>query len=256
MLKNSLFFVIGLILGLLSSNTFYEHLETISSNDDNGSETMNQSAPPKNAISSQSAAFDDGTIDISQQQAIDAHKELLANMQSEIAKLQQKNRSLEQALEDSEQATEVAYDTQEETPAIMTQEEAQEHLSQQLQQHVPMPFLKLIHDLDPVAQMEVIRMHEAEDDLDWGYDLETTIQDFFLTHYDQSKVLLTAVTCKKMRCEILLTLPSNTYFQDIFASLREQPWWHFSNTNSRTANGDNDDELVMYLFASEWRAPQ
>ncbi|XOV78722.1 MAG: hypothetical protein ACFHVJ_17580 [Aestuariibacter sp.] len=180
------------------------------------------------------------------------HAQLLNSMQSEIAKLQARNEALRTSLSQEQQSSS-EHDTAAQDIPVMSEKEAQQHLSNQLQQYIPQPYLKLTHDMAPVAQMQILKLHQADQDYDWGYEMEIKVRDLFVTQFNQAQFQLASVTCKWSQCEILVRLLQDVPSHDIFQTLSAQPWWRFGSTNSRTANGEQTGELLMYLFASGWR---
>lgn len=260
-MKNMGIFMAGLVLGFAFSNFINWPVdETADASQQNSAEASmaqsvhtasnqksktNTSQPSaKEFVANKSAANEVAD-------AIENHAQTIAKMRSEIATLQQQNQSLQESLRTSSGDQQgIAED--DELP-VLSEKEAREIISKQLQEYIPRPFSKISYDFDTVTQMDIIDLHESEPDYDWGYEMETTIKDFFVTQVSTEKYLLESVICKQGECEILVTIYQTVPSHDLFEILRQQSWWQFSSTNSRSSNGRNDNELAMFLFASGWQ---
>lgn len=259
MVKYLSIFVAGCVSGFILSSLYSADTRQESRQTDTVSEAGSESETQDragNAVST-GPAGDNKNTDVSADESDTAvqHAGMLRQMQEEIARLQAQNSALTQsrkypALPQNEQ-NEQTGDPQD--ISLMSDKEASEHLSQQLQQHIPPSHLRLTSDMAPVTQMQIIKMHQQEEDYGWGYDIQTKIQDLFITQFDPAQQQLQAVTCRQGQCELLISLYNDAPGKDIFDVLRSQPWWQFGSTNSRSANGQEEGELVMYLFASNWQ---
>lgn len=101
-----------------------------------------------------------------------------------------------------------------------------------------------------VQRDKIFDFHQQEDDLDWGFDMQTKISDFIITHYSANGVRLSAITCKEISCELLIEESENNAWEQIFDEMKEQAWWRFRSTNSSSRSSENETHL-MYLFMSK-----
>ena len=97
---------------------------------------------------------------------------------------------------------------------------------------------------------KIFDFHQQEVDLDWGYDMQTKMSDFILTHYSANGVSLSAINCKKIDCELLIEETEKGAWGKIFDDLTKQEWWKFSTTNSSSRSGENERQLI-YFFMSK-----
>ena len=97
---------------------------------------------------------------------------------------------------------------------------------------------------------KVFDFHQQKEDLDWGYDMQTKISDFVLTHYSANGVQLFGVSCKQVNCEVLINELEKNSWRLIFEELVKQEWWKFSSTTSTSRSGEGDSQLI-YLFMSK-----
>ena len=97
---------------------------------------------------------------------------------------------------------------------------------------------------------KVFDFHQQKEDLDWGYDMQTKISDFVLTHYSANGVQLFGVSCKQVNCEVLINELEKNSWRLIFEELVKQAWWKFSSTTSTSRSGEDDSQLI-YLFMSK-----
>jgi len=65
-------------------------------------------------------------------------------------------------------------------------------------------FSEFRRDYRGAQRDRIFDFHQQEEDLDWGYDMQTRISDFILTHYNTVNVQLTSVKCKQHSCELLI----------------------------------------------------
>jgi len=97
---------------------------------------------------------------------------------------------------------------------------------------------------------KIFDFHKQKEDLDWGYDMQTKISDFILTHYNANGVQLFGVSCKQVNCEILINELEKNSWNLTSQELRKQAWWKFTSTTSTSRSGENDSQLI-YLFMSK-----
>ena len=97
---------------------------------------------------------------------------------------------------------------------------------------------------------KIFDFHQLDEDLDWGYDMQTKISDFILTHYSANDVRLRAIACKEVSCELLIEEVEKNAWGSIMESLTKQAWWKFRSTNSSSRSGENESVLI-YLFMSK-----
>ncbi len=123
--------------------------------------------------------------------------------------------------------------------------------STQMEALVDVPFKKFIKSFTGVTREQIYNFHQAEEDADWGYNMQNTISDFIQTHYDANDIDLVSVICKQQQCEILVIQHVDDAWNKISQDLRQQEWWQFTSTNSLAGNAsDSSDELAIYTFLS------
>lgn len=101
-----------------------------------------------------------------------------------------------------------------------------------------------------VQRDTIYNFHQQEDDLDWGYEMQTKISDFILTHYNANGVNLDAINCNNISCEILIKETEQHAWELIFEDMTKQLWWQFSSSNG-TSRSEKDEILLIYLFITK-----
>jgi len=97
---------------------------------------------------------------------------------------------------------------------------------------------------------DIYQFHQEEADLNWGYNMQTTISDFIQTHLNASYIRLHDVTCKINRCELLVTQLEQNAWESIMKDITKQPWWRFRSTHSSSMSEDSS-HLSFYLYLIE-----
>jgi len=96
---------------------------------------------------------------------------------------------------------------------------------------------------------ELYEFHQQDEDLNWGYQMNTQLSDFIQTHYNSNLVALKGVTCKVDTCELLIAELESGSWRTIMTDMRAQPWWQFSSTQSSSRSGEDEFNL-FYLYLS------
>jgi len=96
---------------------------------------------------------------------------------------------------------------------------------------------------------ELYEFHQQDEDLNWGYQMNTQLSDFIQTHYNSNLVVLKGVTCKIDTCELLIAELESGSWRAIMSDMRAQSWWKFSSTQSSSRTGDGEFNL-FYLYLS------
>ena len=121
----------------------------------------------------------------------------------------------------------------------------------QMEDLVEAPFKDLVTNFTGADRDKIYNFHQAEDDLDWGYNMQNYISDFILTHYNINDISLVSVICKHQMCELLVIQHLDGSWDKIAQDLRQQPWWKFSSTSSLAGNSpDSENSLAIYTFLS------
>ena len=123
--------------------------------------------------------------------------------------------------------------------------------TEQMEALVVEPFKSNIGSFSGVERNNIYNFHQADDDVDWGYDMQNYISDFILTHYDANDVSVTSVICKQQQCELLVIQHVEGAWQNIFQELSQQAWWKFYSSTSTSGNvAASKDDLAIYTFLS------
>ena len=59
---------------------------------------------------------------------------------------------------------------------------------------------------------EIVEFHQAEEDLDWGYNKQDQLTDFIHTHLNYPEVNLISAKCKIDTCEVIITEKTDNEF--------------------------------------------
>jgi len=97
---------------------------------------------------------------------------------------------------------------------------------------------------------DIYQFHQEKADLNWGYNMQTTLSDFIQTHLNASYIRLHDVTCKINRCELLVTQLEQNAWESIMKDITKQPWWRFRSTHSSSMSEDSN-HLSFYLYLIE-----
>ncbi len=123
--------------------------------------------------------------------------------------------------------------------------------TEQMEALVEEPFKSNIGSFSGVERNNIYNFHQADDDADWGYNMQNYISDFVLTHYDADGINLTSALCKQQQCELLVIQQVEGAWQNIFQELTQQPWWKFKSSSSTSGNvSASKDDLAIYTFLS------
>jgi len=95
----------------------------------------------------------------------------------------------------------------------------------------------------------IFKLHTEQNDLDWGFEMNTRLRDFIETHYHANSVVVQGVTCKVNRCELLVLEREAGIWSLVSKELTLQPWWKFSSMHSSSSSTD-DEQKSFYLLLS------
>ncbi|MGB1261494.1 MAG: hypothetical protein ACPG52_01185 [Cognaticolwellia sp.] len=122
---------------------------------------------------------------------------------------------------------------------------------EQMEALVVDPFKGYMANFTGANRDKIYNFHQAEDDLDWGYNMQNYISDFIQTHYNMSDINLISVLCKQQMCELLVIQHTEGGWDKIVQDLRQQPWWQFQSTNSSSGNyPGSENSSAIYIFLS------
>jgi len=160
-----------------------------------------------------------------------------------------------QQLEDEYQQLNKAYQLSQSKIASLERELDQLNDSdistQQMATLVVAQFKDYIGKLKGVDRDDIYKFHQADDDVDWGYNMQNFISDFVLTHYDANDINLISVICKQQQCELLVTEHVDGAWEKIIQDLAQQPWWQFTSSSSSSGNApDSKNDIAIYTFLS------
>lgn len=113
------------------------------------------------------------------------------------------------------------------------------------------PFDNYITHYTGKMRKNIFDFHQAEPDLDWGYNMQNHISDFVLTHYYAADVNLVSITCKQQQCELLIIENEHDSWQKIARELAQQPWWQFTSTSTNSGNSPGSTGIAIYTFLSK-----
>lgn len=115
---------------------------------------------------------------------------------------------------------------------------------------VPAPYDRLLGDnLDDIRD-QITTFHEQEKDYAWGYEMELNIRDYFQLLDPELGITLFRVSCKQNACELLFNHRADNNMHEFMDGLRSQEWWQFTSSHSSSSNGENENEIIVYMFAS------
>lgn len=121
----------------------------------------------------------------------------------------------------------------------------------QMEALVDEPFKGLINSFTGVTRDQIYNFHQAEEDADWGYNMQNNISDLINTHYEVNDINLVSVICKQQQCEIQVIQHADEAWNKISQDLMEQDWWTFTSTISSAGNASNSsNDMAIYTFLS------
>jgi hypothetical protein len=111
------------------------------------------------------------------------------------------------------------------------------------------PFKDYMGNFTGSKRDEIYNFHQAEDDIDWGYNMQKYISEFIVTHDNSHEITLISALCKQQKCELLVLQHSDSAWDKIGRDLRQQSWWQFSSTNASSGNYPGSaDDIAIYIF--------
>jgi hypothetical protein len=123
--------------------------------------------------------------------------------------------------------------------------------TEQMEALVVEPFKSHIGNFTGAERNDIYNFHQAEEDLDWGYNMQNYISDFILTHYNVNEINLVSVICKQQKCELLIIQLIDGGWEKIARDFGQQPWWKFKYTSSTSSNyPGSKTNLAIYTFLS------
>jgi hypothetical protein len=123
--------------------------------------------------------------------------------------------------------------------------------SKQMEDLVAEPFKDYVANFTGAMRDEIYDFHQAQDDFDWGYNMQNLISDFILTHFNSPDINLVSVVCKLKNCELLVIQNSEGSWKIIAQELSQQPWWKFQSTHSSSGNAPGaENRIAIYTFLS------
>ena len=123
--------------------------------------------------------------------------------------------------------------------------------TEQMEALVVEPFKSHIGNFTSAERNDIYNFHQAEEDLDWGYNMQNYLSDFILTHYNVNEINLVSVICKQQKCELLIIQLVDGGWEKVARDLGQQPWWKFKYTSSTSSNyPGSETNLAIYTFLS------
>lgn len=120
---------------------------------------------------------------------------------------------------------------------------------EQMEALVVAPFNAYMGNFTGSKRDEIYDFHQAEDDIDWGYNMQNYISDFIVTHDNSNDITLVSALCKQQKCELLVLQHLDGAWDKIARDLRQQPWWKFRSTNASSGNYPGSaDSIAIYIF--------
>jgi len=123
--------------------------------------------------------------------------------------------------------------------------------TKQMEDLVVAPFKDYVASFTGAMRDEVYNFHQAEDDFDWGYNMQNQISDFILTHYHYTDINLVSVLCREQKCELLVIENVEGSWNKIAQELAQQSWWKFTSVSSSSGNVEGaENSIAIYNFLS------
>ncbi|MDT0584162.1 hypothetical protein [Brumicola blandensis] len=200
------------------------------------------------SVSDGSVASDEVTVREAQYKKREEERKL----QEKVARLEDLyktlNNSYTQALSQLDNANRALTEAGIDIPDAITLEE--------VQKYVPAPFDQQIANSPNFVTDHFKKLHEAEDDLGWGIEMQTRISDFIVTHEYGSYLQLESVICREGTCEVR-AFPDNLlqWREGILSDMAMQSWWDFNSSSSISGNFKDEaenaeDRSWFYLIVS------
>jgi hypothetical protein len=120
---------------------------------------------------------------------------------------------------------------------------------EQMEALVVAPFKGYMTNFTGSKRDEIYDFHQAEDDVDWGYNMQNYISDFIVTHNNSNEITLVSALCKQQKCELLVLQHNDGGWDKIVRDLRQQSWWQFGSTHASSSNYPGSaDDIAIYIF--------
>lgn len=120
---------------------------------------------------------------------------------------------------------------------------------EQMEALVVAPFKGYMTNFTGSKRDEIYDFHQAEDDVDWGYNMQNYISDFIVTHDNSHEITLISALCKQQKCELLVLQHNDGGWDKIVRDLRQQSWWQFSSTHASSGNyPGSENSIAIYIF--------
>lgn len=166
----------------------------------------------------------------SKDQQIMALEQQLSQVSENFARRAAKEFSLMQRLNAAERALEKAGLP---VPGNLQLDEAQAFL--------PKPFDGQVAGMSGDFADNFRNLHKADEDYDWGSDLQLRIKDFIISHQYAAFINLQSVICRQSICEIRGFQDEQMYWTNVIVEeLQAAPFWALYGSFSSTGHGGSE----------------
>lgn len=245
-MKNSkllLYFVIGSLFGYFANSLLTSSTAPTNTSDNTVEFIEKQLTAQKTSSVDKHLIEEIQTVEITERHTASSNQNKLTKLSSQIDKLTQQYQDLQNKYKKTNiRLKQVTFEIESLDESDITDE--------QMMLLVDDTFAEFRRDYRGKQRDKIFDFHQQKEDLDWGYDMQTKISDFIVTHYNANGVQLIGVTCKQINCEVLISEIEKNSWSLISEGLRKQAWWTFSSTTSTSRSGEDDSQLI-YLFMSK-----
>lgn len=118
----------------------------------------------------------------------------------------------------------------------------------ELKGFIPDDFIDIFKNSTFLAS-EIREFQQQEEDLDWAFNTEQQIKDYFITHDAAAGVSLISVDCKTSVCQIQGYEKTPESLKKIMDDLQKEPWWQLIPSSSISGYPSEQGKFFFTIFS-------